>query len=272
MPDITLSAIHVYPVKSLAGFAPPSAEVHPRGLADDRRWMLLDAAGHFLTQRTLPRMALLSAFLSPSSLQINGPDSPPLLVPLETPPDGPQTRETLTVQVWRSVCEAVPVGAEADAWLSDTLGQPCRLVFMPDSVRRAVRPGPGGEEGIVSFADGYPLMLLGEASRGDLNARLETPVPMNRFRPNLVVSGSDAFAEDGWKRIRVGAATFHVVKPCDRCVLTTVDQATGAATGPEPLRTLAGYRLRDQKVLFGQHLIPQTLGVVRAGDPVEVLE
>ncbi len=232
MPDITLSAIHVYPVKSLAGFAPPSAEVHPRGLADDRRWMLLDAAGHFLTQRSLPRMALLSVSLSPTFLKITTPNSLPLLVPLETPTNGALTEEMLTVQVWRNVCSALPVGAEADAWLSEALGQPCRLVFMPESVRRAVRPGSSGEEGIVSFADGYPLLLVGEASVADLNARLETPVPVNRFRPNLVVSGSGAFAEDGWKRIRIGTATFHVVKPCDRCVLTTIDQATGVATAP----------------------------------------
>ena len=267
MSAVTLSAIHVYPVKSLAGFAPLSAEVQPRGLAGDRRWMIVDAAGRFLTQRTLPRMALVTAALFSNSLQLNAPTLLPLLVPLE-PPDA----DALTVQVWRSVCKALPVSAEADAWLSDALGQPCRLVYMPDSTRRAVSPGPGGQEGIVSFADGYPLLLTGAASLGDLNARLDVPVPMDRFRPNLVVSGTEAFAEDGWKRTRIGAATFHVVKPCDRCVVTTLDQATGVAAGPEPLRTLAGYRLRDQKVLFGQNLIPETLAVVRVGDSVEVLE
>lgn len=267
MPDATLSAIHVYPVKSLAGFDSPFAEVQPRGLAGDRRWMIVDAAGRFLTQRTLPRMATLSARFSSDSLQIACPGLPPLSVPRDFP-EG----DTLTVQVWRSACEAVCRGGAADVWLSEALGQPCRLVFMPDSTRRAVSPGPGGQEGIVSFADGYPLLLVGAASVADLNARLAAPVPVDRFRPNLVVSGTDAFAEDGWKRVRVGAATFHVAKPCARCALTTVDQATGALAGPEPLRTLSGYRLRDRKVLFGQHLIPEILGVVRAGDSVEVLE
>ena len=267
MTHATLTQINVYPVKSLGGFSAASANVEPRGLQHDRRWMLVDKKGRFLTQRALPRMALVSVGLAPDGLTLSAPEMEPLQLPFE--PESPARRQT--VQVWASVCEAAPVGEEADGWFGEFLGVPCRLVFMPEETRRSVNPDYRAGEGIVSFADGYPLMLLGEASLHDLNARLEQPVPMNRFRPNLVVSGSPAYAEDGWARIRIGGVTFHGVKPCDRCSLITVDQATGEASGPEPLKTLATYRLQDQKVLFGQLLIPDGAGIVRVGDAVEVL-
>lgn len=267
MTQATLTQINVYPVKSLGGFSATSANVEPRGLQYDRRWMVVDQKGRFLTQRALPCMALVSAGLTPGGLTLSAPGMGPLEVPFE--PDS--SARCQAVQVWRSVCEAVPVGEEADWWLTDYLGVPCRLVFMPEETRRPVNPDYSAGEGIVSFADGYPLLLLGEASLDDLNARLEAPVPMNRFRPNLVVSRAPAYAEDGWAKVRIGGATFYGVKPCDRCGLITVDQALGEATGPEPLRTLASYRTKDQKVLFGQLLIPDGAGVARVGDAVEVL-
>ena len=168
--------------------------------------------------------------------------------------------ERLTVRVWRSVCEAICAGADADAWLSAFLEMPCRLVFMPDEARRPVSAEYAVGEGIVSFADGFPLLLIGEASLADLNARLADPVPMNRFRPNLVVTGLAPFAEDHWTQVRVGDVLFHVVKSCARCAMTTVEQTTGTATGPEPLQTLAGYRREDGKVMFGQELDPRRAG------------
>ena len=166
-------------------------------------------------------------------------------------------------------------GDEVNGWFSDVLDVECRLVTMPETTRRRIPPefavNPGEDH--VSFADGYPFLLIGEASLAEVNARLETPVPMNRFRPNLVVSGSEAFAEDSWKKIRIGETVFHLVKPCARCVLTTVDQATGVKDGKEPLKTLASFRTFDGKVLFGQNLIAENPGgVVRVGDEVEVLE
>jgi len=266
MTQPTLTQINLYPVKSLGGFTLSSAKVEARGLQHDRRWMVVDQKGRFLTQRALPRMALVSVDLTPDGLVLSAPGMGPLRLPFGLP--SPARRQT--VQVWRSVCEAAPVDEEADGWLGEFLGIPCRLVFMPEETRRAVNPDYSAGEGIVSFADGYPLMLLGEASLDDLNARLTQPVPMNRFRPNLVVSGSLAYDEDGWKTIRIGTVTFHGVKLCDRCSLITVDQATGEPTGPEPLKTLASYRLQDQKVLFGQLLIPDGAGLVRVGDAVEI--
>lgn len=266
MTHATLTRINVYPIKSLGGFSAAAVVVEPRGLQYDRRWMLINAEGRFLSQRELPRMALIATSVEADGMTLRAPGVAPLSVPLQPIGDASES-----VSVWGSVCQAVPVGPEADQWLADFLGAPCRLVFMPEETRRSVNPRYSAGEGIVSFADGYPLLLLGEASLDDLNSRLEQPVPMNRFRPNLVVSGVPAYAEDGWAKIRIGSATFHGVKPCDRCGLITVDQETGEAAGPEPLKTLASYRLKDQKVLFGQLLIPDGAGAVRVGDSIEAL-
>lgn len=260
-----LAQIHIYPVKSLGGYSVASADVEARGLRYDRRWMLVDENGRFLTQRELPRMATISSAVDADYLTLAAPEMEPLQVPLQSSGEA-----ALTVQVWQSVCRAVPVGREADGWFQDFLGVKCRLVYMPEETRRAFNPDYRAGEGIVSFADGYPLLLLGEVSLSDLNARLERPVPMNRFRPSLVVSGSEAFAEDSWTNLRIGSAQFHGVKPCARCSMTTIDQATGEAGGSEPLKTLASYRLKDQKVLFGQLLIPEGRGTVRVGDVVEI--
>lgn len=262
-----LAEITIYPVKSAGGIAVQEREVEARGLAGDRRWMVVGPDGGFLTQRDWPRIALISTALDADTLRLDAPGCESLRVPRL--PEG----ERLIVQVWRSVCAAVSAGAEADAWLSAFLEMPCRLVSMPDETRRTVSPDFAAGEGIVSFADGFPLLLIGEASLADLNSRLAAPVPMNRFRPNLVVTGAAPYAEDDWKQVRIGEVLFHVVKPCDRCVMTTVDQATGEKHGPEPLQTLAGYRrVGSGKVLFGQNLIPAAPGVVQVGDSVEVVE
>ncbi len=267
MTQARLTEIMVYPVKSAGGIAVQEREVEARGLAGDRRWMVVGPDGGFLTQRDWPRMALIATALESNTLRLDAPGCTPLRVPRL--PEG----ERATVRVWRSVCAAVSAGAEADAWLSAFLEMPCRLVYMPDETRRTVSPEFAAGEGIVSFADGFPLLLIGESSLDDLNAKLTAPVPMNRFRPNLVVTGFAPYAEDDWKQVRVGEVLFHVVKPCDRCAMTTVEQATGEKHGPEPLQTLAGYRRADSgKVLFGQNLIPAAPGVVRVGDRVEVVE
>lgn len=262
---MNLAEITVYPVKSAGGIAVQEWNVEPRGLAHDRRWMVVSPDGGFLTQREWPRMALILPTLEADTLRLDAPGQEPLRVPLL--PEG----ETRTVQVWRSVCEAVSAGADADAWLSAFLETPCGLVYMPDETRRTVSADYAAGEGIVSFADGYPLLLIGESSLADLNARLADPVPMNRFRPNLVVGGLAPFAEDDWAQVRVGSVLFHLVKPCARCAMTTVEQATGVLNGPEPLQMLAGYRRDNGKVLFGQNLIPDGPGVVRVGDSVEVV-
>ena len=262
---ITLSQIYLYPVKSLGGIALSSARVEARGLEHDRRWMLVDEGGRFLTQREYPGMARVSPAVAGEGLELNAPGMETLRVPFVT--EGPAQ----TVRVWRSVCEAISAGDEAAEWLTRCLGAPVRLMFMPDTTRRAVNPEYGQPGDMVSFADAYPVLLLGTGSVEDLNARLASPVPTNRFRPNFVIAGTAPYAEDGWTRAAIGSVVFRVAKPCERCVLTTIDQATGER-GTEPLHTLAQYRVVGGKVLFGQYLIADQSGVVRVGDPVTLLD
>lgn len=265
---IILTQIHIYPVKSLKGIMLESATVEHRGLQYDRRWMVVNADGQFVTQRELPRMALITPAIEKGILTLTAPDMPPISVPLEMPPGLP----TVLVRVWRSECQACDAGDEARAWLSDYLKTRCRLVYMPQATRREVDSKYRAGEGIVSFADGFPLLLTGQASLDDLNSRLQKPVPMDRFRPNIVVSGALPYAEDRWKLARIGEIGFHFVKPCARCVITTIDQATGEPQGGEPLRTLSTYRLRDQGALFGQNLVPAEHGELKVGDTVRVLQ
>ena len=261
-----VSALNIYPIKSLGGVALEEGRVMERGFAHDRRFMLVDDCGDFLTQRSHPRLALVRTRLDDARIYCERPSGDSLSLPLE-PADGPRMR----VRIWRSTCEAVVVDSGADAWFSAHLDAPCRLVYMPDSERRAIEIPYGREGEIVGFADGYPVLLIEQASLDDLDARMSEPLPMNRFRPNIVVEGTAPFEADHWKRIRIGEATFRVAKPCARCVVTTTDQATGER-GAEPLRTLATFRRgADGGVLFGQNLVPETRGIVRVGDVVEVL-
>ena len=194
--------------------------------------------------------------------------SAPNMPSLATYPD-PRGQSSL-VTVWDDTCQAIDEGDEVAAWLSTYLKISCRLVRMADDWVRRVDPQYGGEQDQVGFADGYPFLLISAGSLDDLNGRLEQALPMNRFRPNIVVSGCPAFAEDTWRLAKMGACEFRVVKPCDRCVITTTDQETGRR-GQEPLKTLARYRNSANKVLFGQNLIPETAGLMRVGDPVHVL-
>lgn len=260
-----VARIFVYPVKSLGGIELTECAVEERGLRHDRRWMLVDADGIFMSQRKFPHLSRVEVRLDPESLRLEFERMPPLIVPLA--PSGGEARE---VQVWRSVCPAIAVGLEADAWCSEVAGQPCRLVFMPDSTRRPVNPQHAGPDDIVSFADGYPLLVISEASLAELNARLSSSLPMDRFRPNLVVTGVPAHAEDEWRRMELPDAVLYGSKPCARCVVTTIDQARGQLSGPEPLRTLAGYRRdADGDVLFGQNLLVRRTGLIRVGDEIE---
>lgn len=276
-----LSGLFVYPVKSLRGCAVAALAVDDLGGAGDRRFLVVDAAGRFLTQRTLPRMALIATALDADTLRLSAAGAGTLAVPRAPDPRAPLR----AVTVWQS--EGLPAedcGDEAAAWLRAFLGQDCRLVRLGPACQRPIRRpagvqrSPAGAPPLVSFADAYPFLLISEASRADLNDRLaargEEPVPWDRFRPNLVVTGCSPFAEDTWPRVRIGAVTFRAAGPCARCVVTTTDQQT-AARGPEPLRTLAGYR-RDPAdttlVNFGQNLIHEnTTGTLHLGDPVVVL-
>jgi uncharacterized protein YcbX len=261
-----LRGLHVYPIKSCSGIVVDEWEVDERGLHNDRRWMLVDEAGCFISQREFPRMALIRVRIEPGGLLVDAPDMPSLNVPFR-PPDG----KLRLTRVWDDLVESRPVGGDADRWFSEFLDVGCKLVYLPDESVRPVDPTYGRPGDRVGLADGFPFLLISEASLADLNARLERPVPMNRFRPNLVVRGCEPFAEDGWGRIRIGSMTFRVVKPCSRCAITTVDQTT-AATSKEPLRTLARFRKVGTKVLFGQNLIHDSTGILRAGASVEILQ
>lgn len=259
-----LSDIIIYPIKSARGIRVEEARVGRCGFEFDRQWMLIDHDGEYLTQRQFPRMALLEPNLTGDLLTIGAPGMERLSVPLAA--DAQPSRE---VRIWGDRCAATPVGPTADEWLSTVLETACSLVRFPETTFRRVDPTYSNPDDQVGFADGFPFLLLSEASLADLNTRLEDPLPMNRFRPNLVVGGCAPYAEDSWKEIRIGGVGFRVVKPCARCSITTVDQATGRV-GKEPLRTLARYRRVAGKVMFGQNLIHNGRGLIRMGDVVAV--
>ncbi|GHC47099.1 MOSC domain-containing protein [Streptomyces cinnamoneus] len=272
-----LTAVHFYPVKSMAGCAPGEAAVEPWGLAGDRRWMLATPDGRFITQRQQPRLALASAEPLPDGgVRLTAPGLAPLDVPV--PPHGDEAGTT-PVEIFEDKVEAVRAGAAADAWLTAYLGTGARLLYMDDPARRRpADPRYAAPGDTVSFADGYPLLLTTTASLQELNSLIaagdhpgEGPLPMDRFRPNVVVDGTEPWAEDGWRRVRIGEVAFRVVKPCGRCVVTTTDQRT-AERGKEPLRTLARHHRIGKKLVFGQNLIPEHTGVVRVGDAFEVLD
>jgi uncharacterized protein YcbX len=259
----SLSDLRLYPIKSCGGIAVDEWEVDERGLRHDRRWMLVDETGSFMSQRKLPRMALIKVRLESDGLAVDAPGMSSLQVPFG-PPDG----KPMLARVWNDLVEAQTV--DDDSWFSEFLEVSCKLVYLPDESVRQVDPAYAEPGDRVSLADGFPFLLISEASLADLNARLEQPLPMDRFRPNLVVGGCEPFAEDGWRGVRIGQLTFRVVKPCARCTITTVDQES-ATKGKEPLRTLARFRRAGNKVLFGQNLIHDETGTLRIGDPVQIL-
>jgi uncharacterized protein YcbX len=268
----TLSSLHIYPLKSCAPRTLDAAVVEPRGLAHDRRWMVVDANGKFVTGREQSRMTLIRAHPDGTALLLEAPGMPDLRVTLPA-----ADSERVDPDVWGAAVAPLLAADVAHAWLSRFLGFPCRLVYMDEKCTRLVKAkydGTYGEDGDqVSFADAFPLLLISQAALDQLNAKLAAPVPMLRFRPNLVVAGTEAHAEDGWKRIRIGAIEFDVVKPDVRCVFTTVDFERGERDpSGEPLRTLITYRRTPSGVTFGQYLIPRGTGMLRVGDRVEVLE
>jgi uncharacterized protein YcbX len=271
----TLSAIWRYPVKSCRGHPVEAAAVEPWGLAGDRRWALLDSDGRTVTGREYPRFVLITPeIVAPAGrLVLRAPGAPELLVRI------PQHRSPVELTLWASRLRALPADEAASAWFSAVLGAPVRLVYLDDPTVRPVDPTYALAGDRVSLADGYPLLLTARESLDALNDLVaegsggaDGPLSMIRFRPNLVVSGGPAWAEDDWRRVRIGDADFRMAKRCARCVFTTVDPNT-AQRGKEPLRTLARHRRWDGKTWFGVNLIPDNPGVtVRVGDPVEVLE
>lgn len=261
---LRLASLTVYPVKSAAGLSVRSWQVDSFGLQHDRRWMVTDVRGRQVTQRERPGLALVRPSLGNGTFRLSAPDMPVIELPLS-----PSGSAGAKATVWGDVCEAVPMDTQVSGWFSRYLSIPCTLVYMPEATHRPVDPAYGSPDARVSFADAFPFLLLSEASLADLNTRLPQPVPMNRFRPNLVLAGGDPYVEDALTRFRLGTIEFEVVKPCARCVLTTTDQATGRR-GPEPLRTLAGYRRVGGDVRFGQNVLHRTTGVLRVGQALRV--
>jgi uncharacterized protein len=268
-----LASIHIYPMKAGRAVDLGEAQVEPWGLAGDRRWMLADEDGRFISQREESSLALVEVSASPDSgaLSVAAPGRPGLLVAVPGP-DAPQ----LKVTVWGAVLVAIAAGPAADAWFSAYLGRPVSLVYLDDpATRRPVDSGFGRAGDTVSFADGFPLLLTTTGSLDELGTWLaadgDQPVPMTRFRPNVVVAGTAPWAEDRWLRVRIGEVPFRVVKPCGRCVVTTIDQQTGVR-GRQPLKMLGRHRRFGKELVFGQNLIPDRAGVIHVGDPVEVLE
>lgn len=262
-----LSALYLYPVKSLAGIQVQAWELDAFGLRFDRRWMVVTPEGRFMTQREFPQLARIRPELTGEGetpeLRLHHPE----LGQCQVPPVDPD-RLRVQVTVWNDQVEAALVSESADAWLSRAIGVPCRLVFFPDDVLRQVDLAYARAGERIAFADGFPLLLIGQGSLDELNRRLPQPLSMRRFRPNLVVAGTLPYAEDSWRKISVGGIPMRVVKPCSRCAIPTVDPETGRFAGKEPLATLATYRKRGNRVYFGQNVIHEGLGRLQRGAQV----
>ncbi len=264
-----VASLHLHPLKSAAVFDVDALRIGPRGPAGDRRWMVVEPSGRFVTARAESRLVLVRARPTRDGLLLTAPGLPALAVVT------PAGAARIAVRIWNDSVDAVLASEDAHAWLSAFLGRPVCLVHMDTAAQRCVDPAFGRAGDEVSFADGYPLLVISSAALDQLNDRLARPVTMTRFRPNVVVGDCAAHAEDGWRRVRIGEVAFDAVKACTRCVFTTIDPAS-AERDParEPLATLGTYR-RDSDgdgILFGMNLIARESGTVRAGDPVEVLE
>lgn len=258
-----VSGLYHYPLKSGRGIATERLRLNALGVEHDRRWMVVDAKGRFLTQRRFPRMALIEAEPVDDELRLRFPGHPELMVGVG--------RQVLPVRVWRFEGPARDAGDAAAAWLGGILGVDCRLVGLGPEFRRPVNPEHDRIGRRIAFADGYPLLLISQAALDELNRRLDSPVSMLRFRPNIVIDGCPAHAEDGWRRIRVGPLSLQVVKPCARCTIPEVDPGTGER-GNGPTAVLSTYRrFSDGAIYFGQNLIHEDEGELRLGDQVDVL-
>lgn len=271
---ITLGAIHIHPIKSLGGFGVSEARITPRGFEHDRRWMLVDDGGVFITQRERPRMALMHCTPLHDGFRVTDlPDGACIDLPWEI--DQGVSRRA---RIWKDEVKVLHAPLEVSSWFADRLGIACSLVHLPESTQRPIDPEYA--EGITALNDAFPYLIISQASLDDLNARIASartvngasarpapPLPMDRFRPGIVIAGGDPYQEDGWSGISIGAARFKLVKPCARCPIPTIDQYTGER-GMEPLRTLAAYRGRDNKVLFGMNAVALHGDMVRVGDLV----
>ena len=263
---LQVSELFIYPIKSLGGISVSEALVTDRGFQHDRRWMLVDEHNEFITQRSLPQMALLQTEITGEGLKVYHKTSlEEISIPFES------HGQTIAVQVWSDRCKAVVVDNKLDEWFSNILGKTCRLVYMPTTTKRRVDGRYALQKEITSFTDGYPFMTIGQSSLDDLNSRLEEKLPINRFRPNIVFTGGMPHEEDTWAQCTINGINFYGVKLCARCVITTINQEN-LEKGKEPLKTLASYRMKNNKIYFGQNLLHHGEGKIHVGDLIEVKE
>jgi len=266
--DYKLSEIYVFPVKSLGAISVSSVEVTDRGVKYDRRWMLIDKENTFLSQRKLHKMALLKVELNSDHLIVSSKVKPhdKIEIPFE-----PKIEQPEKAVVWDDVVNILVYEDEINKWFSDQLETECRFVFMPDKSERKVDEKYAKQNEITSLSDGYPFLIAGQESLNLLNSKLGIPLPMNRFRPNLVFIGGAPHDEDKWQQFKINEIIFKPVKPCSRCVITTIDQET-AEQGTEPLKTLSTYRLTENnKVMFGMNLLHEGRGTISVGEELIVI-
>lgn len=261
MKELSLSEIWIYPIKSLGGVPLTTTTILPKGLQYDRRWMLIDEEGVFMTQRVYPAMALFKLSLETNYLHITHRDQA-LKIPFSI-----NTEKKITTKVWDDTVTTLEADPHHSDWFADQLKMKCKLVYFPEHYHRPVDPAYKINDDHVSLADGYPFLIIGQSSLHDLNNRLSEPLPMNRFRPNFVFTGGEPYEEDEWRNFSIGTNNFIGVKPCSRCVMTTINQDT-AVKGVEPLKTLATYRRRNNKIYFGQNVIALDYGQVSVGDKI----
>lgn len=272
MDNFKLSEINIYPVKSLGGISLTESKVEKRGLQHDRRWMLVGKDDNmFITQREIHELCLLKIDFTNNGFRIYYKDKfTEIHIPF-----GIETGEKADVTVWSSTCEAIHYSDKIDKWFSDLLRYDCKLMYMPDATNRKVNKDFAIDKNdVVSFADGYPVLIIGQSSLDKFNNLSGNDYKMNRFRPNLVFTGGDAHIEDSWKKFELNGTNFYGVKPCGRCVITTIEQETAIA-GKEPLKTLASYRTVDNSIKFGMNLIPGELtngSVLKTGSELKILE
>lgn len=266
MKELVLTDIYIYPVKSLGGISINSADAGERGLKYDRRYLLVDESGSFLTQREYPHLALLKLFIKENGFNVEYKKSGErILIPFKV-----ASGERINVKIWNDVCGAIKLPEDINHWFTKAINKICYLVYMPDDGRRIVEKKYVADEHIVSFADAYPYLIIGQSSLDDLNSRLDTPVPMDRFRPNFVFSGGNPYEEDNWNDFEIDDILFSAVKPCARCVITTTDQHTGTRQ-KEPLKTLSTYRTINNKVMFGMNVVSKKSGRVSVGSKIKLV-
>ena len=266
MSIINLSQIIIYPIKSLAGISVSTWPVTATGLQYDRQWMLIDGNGQFLSQRRFPKMALIQTALANRHLRLSAPGQNDFDLPLDT-----GYGERRVCQIWEDTCTARHVSTEADKWFSQFLGQDCHLVYLPDDQIRQVDLNYANAGDRTAFSDGFPFLLVSEASLESLNQAMQLEMTMARFRPNLVVSGCPGYGEDNWRKIRIGSLGFRLPKPCSRCSIPTINPSTGE-TGKEPLTTLNRTRKWQNKVYFGQNALHDQTGILTVGDKINIIE